>query len=339
MPGKNFAQPAAVADLGRTLFFDPALSANNLRACASCHQAGKAFTDGLPLSQSFEPGRMLTRNAPTLVNSVLQRKLFHDGRAFTFEDQAGQVMSNPLEMHNDFSAVAIKLRRSDEYKKLFREAYSGSEDTQITNRSILQAIAEYERTLIGMNSRFDRTMSGREFVMNQDEINGFNLFAGKANCASCHFLPLFNSLLPPEYVETEWEVVGAPSAKMVQPRELDPDLGRYNIIPVDIFKHAFKTPTLRNVAITGPYMHNGVFRTLEEVVEFYDQGGGKGLGYEVPYQTLAEEKLNLTATEKFELISFLNTLTDTTDITSVPVKLPVFPGDMNLNERPVGGEY
>ncbi|MFN8165255.1 MAG: hypothetical protein U0X76_03550 [Bacteroidia bacterium] len=124
-------------------------------------------------------------------------------------------------------------------KSYSREAYSGSEDTQITNRSILQAIAEYERTLIGMNSRFDRTMSGREFVMNQDEINGFNLFAGKANCASCHFLPLFNSLLPPEYVETEWEVV-APSAKMVQPRELDPDLGRYNIIPVDIFKHAFK---------------------------------------------------------------------------------------------------
>ncbi|MBL0102694.1 MAG: hypothetical protein IPP51_02330 [Bacteroidetes bacterium] len=339
VPGKTNRNDRAVAELGQVLFFDPALSANNLRACSSCHQPGKAFTDGLPLSQSFEPGKFLKRNAPTLVNSVLQRKLFHDGRSFTFEDQAGQVMSNPLEMHNDFSAVAVKLKNSEEYKKLFREAYFGTEDTQITNRSILQAIAEYERTLIGMNSRFDKTISGREFVMNQDEINGFNLYMGKAACASCHFIPLFNSAVPPEYVETEWEIVGTPSAKLTNPRELDDDLGRYNVIGVDIFRHAFKTPTLRNVAITGPYMHNGVFRTLDEVIEFYNDGGGIGLGYDVPFQTLSEDSLHLTSTEKFELISFLQSLTDTVDITSVPNKLPRFQDGNPLNERVVGGQY
>lgn len=117
LPGKTHANQKEVAELGRILFFDPALSANSLRACASCHQPDKAFTDGLPLSQSFEPGKFLTRNAPTIINSVLQRRLFHDGRAFSFEDQAGRVMSNPLEMHNDFQTVASKLVHSAEYRK------------------------------------------------------------------------------------------------------------------------------------------------------------------------------------------------------------------------------
>lgn len=339
LPAKQLASREAVIELGRTLFFDPALSANNLRACASCHQPGKAFTDGLALSQSFEPGKSLTRNAPTVINSVLQRKLFHDGRAFTFEDQAGQVMSNPLEMHNDFSQVAVKLRNSPGYVRWFRQAFAVSDDTIISSRSILTAIAEYERSLIGMNSRFDKTISGRDDQMNADEKEGFNLFMGKGNCASCHFIPLFNGVMLPEYVETEWEILGVPSSKVKAKHELDGDLGRAGVINVDIFRHAFKIPTLRNVELTGPYMHNGVFKTLEEVIEFYNIGGGTGLGYNVPFQTLAPDSLHLTATEKFQLISFLKTLTDTVKLTSIPSALPEFPDNPKLNQRPIGGEY
>jgi cytochrome c peroxidase len=339
LPGKKIADKEAVIELGRTLFFDPALSANNLRACASCHQPDKAFTDGLPLSQSFEPGKMLGRNAPTVINSVLQRKLFHDGRAFTFEDQAGQVMSNPLEMHNDFSAVALKLRNSKEYVEWFRSAFRGSEDTIITNRSVLTAIAEYERSLVGMNSRFDRTISGRANEMNDDEKAGFNLYMGKGNCGSCHFIPLFNGVMPPEYTETEWEILGTPAANKNGKPKLDADRGRAGIIDVPIFEHAFKVPTLRNIALTGPYMHNGVFRTLEEVIEFYNAGGGEGLGYKVPFQTLSSDSLHLSSTEKFQLIEFLKTLTDTVTLTKKPTHLPVFANDPALNDRPIGGDY
>lgn len=339
LPAKQLTSRNEAIELGRTLFFDPALSANNLRACASCHQPGKAFTDGLPQSQAFEPGKKLKRNAPTIINAVLQRKLFHDGRAFTFEDQAGQVMSNPLEMHNDFSQVAVKLRTSPEYVTWFRKAFLGSEDTLISSRSVLTAIAEYERSLIGMNSKFDKTISGRDPQMNADEKEGFNIFMGKGNCASCHFLPLFNGLMPPEYIETEWEILGVPSAKTGVRRELDDDAGRMAIINVPIFNHAFKTPTLRNVELTAPYMHNGVFNTLEEVIEFYDIGGGEGLGYKVPFQTLGSDSLHLNQTEKFQLIAFLKTLTDTIDLTLKPSRLPKFPNNPMLDQRPIGGDY
>ena len=337
LPANQLPSREAVIELGRTLFFDPALSANNLRACASCHQPGKAFTDGLAQSLAFEQGEKLKRNAPTIINSVLQRKLFHDGRAFTFEDQAGQVMNNPLEMHNNFGAVSTKLQTSEQYVSWFRHAFAETEDTVITSRSILIALAEYERSLLGMNSRFDQSISGRFQVLTEDEKKGFNLFMGKADCASCHFLPLFNGLAPPEYMETDWEILGTPSAG--DKRKLDDDIGRAGIIDAPIFVHAFKTPTLRNVELTAPYMHNGVFRTLEEVVDFYDAGGGSGLGFDVPFQTLGEDSLHLTDKEKKQLIDFMKSLTDTINLTSSPGRLPAFPDNSELNDRPLGGQY
>ncbi len=339
LPAKQLSSPAEVAELGRTLFFDPALSANNLRACASCHQPGRAFTDGLPLSQSFEPGKSLSRNAPTIVNAVLQKRLFHDGRAFTFEDQAGQVMSNPLEMHNDFSQVAVKLKSSPGYREWFRTAFRNTEDTIITGKSILYAIAEYERSLTSLNSRFDRTISGRAMLMTQEEKEGFNIFMGKGECASCHFIPLFNGVMPAEYVDTEWEIIGVPSRDKLSRPQLDSDIGRAGVVNVEIFRHAFKIPTLRNIEITGPYMHNGVFRTLEEVIEFYNVGGGAGLGYDVPNQTLSPEPLKLSEDEKFKLLLFLKTLTDTANLTTPPAFLPEFSDNPLLNARPVGGDY
>jgi len=337
LPAKQLPSREAVIELGRTLFFDPALSANNLRACASCHQPGKAFTDGLAQSLAFEQGEKLKRNAPTIINSVLQRKLFHDGRAFTFEDQAGQVMNNPLEMHNNFGEVSVKLQASDQYVDWFRRAFAETEDTVITSRSILIALAEYERSLLGMNSRFDQTISGRFQVLTEDEKKGFNLFMGKADCASCHFLPLFNGLVPPEYMETDWEILGVPSLE--DKHKLDKDIGRAGIVDAPIFMHAFKTPTLRNIELTAPYMHNGVFKTLEEVVDFYDAGGGSGLGFEVPFQTLGEDSLHLSDAEKKQLIAFMKSLTDTINLTRQPTKLPAFPASSELNDRTLGGQY
>ena len=175
--------------------------------------------------------------------------------------------------------------------------------------------------------------------MNIDEMEGLNLFVGKGKCASCHFIPLFNGVLPSEYVDTEWEIIGVPSAKNISQPMLDDDIGRAGVINVDIFKHAFKIPTLRNIELTGPYMHNGVFKTLEEVIAFYDIGGGSGLGYDVPLQTLSADSLHLTEREKFQLISFLKTLTDTVGLSIKPVKLPEFLDNPGLNDRPIGGEY
>ena len=339
VPGKIVGSQKEVTELGRTLFFDPALSSNNERACASCHKPDMAFTDGLPVSRSFEKQSMLERNAPGLINAVLQKKLFHDGRSFSFENQASEVLNNPDEMHADFAAVALKLRKSSEYTNLFREAFRDTQDTLLTGRSILMAIAEYERSLIALNSRFDKTIRGHADLLTKDEKQGFNLYMGKANCASCHFIPLFNGTVPPEYVETEMEVIGAPGNADIDHPIKDRDPGREAIVPMDIYHGAFKTPALRNVELTAPYMHNGVFQTLEEVVEFYDRGGGRGIGLETHNQTMITDSLHLSAQEKKQLVLFLKTLTDTVNTTLKPGKLPLFENDPKLNQRYIGGEY
>ncbi len=336
---KNFRQREKVVDLGRVLFFDPVLSDNNQRACASCHRPEKGFTDGLSQSLAFDQDNNLLRNAPTLINSVFQKRLFLDGRSQSFEDQAFRVLSNPDEMHHDFNIVAGKIKASPDYHKLFNEAFEGTRDTAINRLSILTAISEYERTLIGMNSRFDKAINGERTELSDEEKSGFNLFVGKGNCASCHFIPLFNGTFPPEYLETEWETLGVPVIGHDGVKSLDPDSGRGGIVIADILRHAFKTPTVRNAEVTGPYMHNGVFKTLEEVIDFYNVGGGRGMGLDVPYQTLSPDSLHLSDKEKSQLVSFIKSLTDTVNLTGRPARLPVFPGDAQLNKRPVGGVY
>ncbi|MDQ3394785.1 MAG: cytochrome C peroxidase, partial [Bacteroidota bacterium] len=157
----------------------------------------------------------------------------------------------------------------------------------------------------------------------------------------CHFAPVFNGLVPPHYKETESEVLGVPaSASKVNP-EIDADLGRYKGIlkeEAHIYKHSFKTTTVRNVELTAPYMHNGVFQTLEEVVDFYDNGGGIGLELDVPNQTLPSSPLGLTDLEKKQLVLFMISLTDTTGMAVKPERLPVF-SENKLNDRIIGGTY
>jgi len=163
-----------------------------------------------------------------------------------------------------------------------------------------------------MNSRFDQYMRGDTLKLTRREKNGFNLFMGKAKCATCHHLPLFNGLLPPDFSETESEVLGVPQSNDRHNAKLDPDEGRFLFTNSSIHKYSFKTPTLRNIGLTAPYMHNGVYTTLEEVMEFYNKGGGRGLGIAPSSQTLPFDKLNLSKKEIFNIISFMLSLTDTT---------------------------
>ncbi|HEX6809799.1 MAG TPA: hypothetical protein VF118_17560, partial [Gemmatimonadaceae bacterium] len=150
---------------------------------------------------------------------------------------------------------------------------------------------------------------------------GFTVFAGKARCATCHFLPLVNGTMPPDFVASEAEIIGTPALPNARPARLDPDPGVAGVDAQPVHRAAFKVPTLRNIALTAPYMHNGVFRTLDQVVDFYDQGGGTGSGLHVPNQTLSADSLHLSREEKRALVSFLRALTDTAGI-GTPAPMP-----------------
>jgi len=327
------------ASLGKKLFFDPVLSANTQRSCASCHKPEFAFTDGLPKSLSMDGKSMLNRNAPTLINAAIQGRLFHDARTMNLENQADEVLGNPLEMHHDFSSSVGRLKRSPEYVALFKDAFKGTQDSFISAHSILLAIAEYERTLVSFNSRFDKTIRGEENSLSANELDGFQLFITKGNCAGCHFIPLFSGTMPPEYKVSEWDVLGVPDVKERSVAKLDADPGRAGVHKTSLYRHAFKTPGLRNVAFTAPYMHNGVFSTLTEVMDFYNVGGGQGWGLDVPNQSLDADSLHLTKQEMQNIISFLNALSDTAGLTSRPNSLPKFPNDEALSNRKIGGNY
>ncbi len=327
------------AQLGKMLFFDPLLSGNNSRSCASCHVPEKAFTDGNKKSVAFNFKGEVTRNAPTIINAGLQRALFHDLRASFLEDQATDVVINANEMHGSLAVAANEIRKSPEYIRMFQAAFTGIDSTAVNERNIKVALASYTRSLSTMNARFDQYMRGDKTKLNKSEIRGFSIFAGKAKCATCHFIPLFNGTVPPTFEVTEAEIIGVPATTDTINPVLDPDMGKFALYKKDLHKHAFKTPTLRNIVLTAPYMHNGVYKTLEEVVEFYNKGGGVGLGLDVPNQTLPPDPLNLTQQEKQDLIAFLHTLTDTTGTTARPVRLPGFPGNSTLSSRTIGGSY
>ncbi|UOQ81664.1 cytochrome-c peroxidase [Hymenobacter sp. 5414T-23] len=328
-------------NLGRQLFFDPVLSGNGSRSCASCHHPTRAFTDGQAKSVAFGGRGQVARNAPTLLNAALQRNQFHDGRVSFLEDQAAAVVANPTEMHGSLAVVARLLTRNSNYRRAFAAAFAAAPDSGVQEDQVKSALAAYLRSLISLNSPFDTYMRGEPEALGAAAQRGANVFLGKAKCATCHFLPLFNGTVPPGFERSEAEVLGTPAQASLHPRTLDRDLGRGGATGIRWQQHAFKTPTLRNVAVTAPYMHNGAYRSLEAVVDFYNQGGGAALGLRVPNQTLPSDKLHLTTQEKHDLITFLQALTDTTGLGhSAPRSLPQFPTELSwLNQRKVGGRY
>jgi cytochrome c peroxidase len=300
-----FINPEKIV-LGRTLFYDPILSGTGARSCASCHQPAKAFTDGLVKNKTLGKNGLLKRNTPTLINAALQPALFYDMRVSSLEDQSVTVVQSSEEMHGSLKTTARRLWDNKKYRDLFTAAFPKKNRTEIDTMEIMNAIGSYVRSLTRLNSRFDDYMRGSKTSMSPEEINGFNLFMGKGKCATCHFMPLFNGSFPPRYTAMETEVIGVPLA--IGKKEIDPDMGRYDIVKFGFLKHAFKTPTIRNAAGSAPYMHNGVFKSLEQVVDFYNIGGGTGLGLNIDNQTLPFDKLGLTNKEQKEIVAFIESL-------------------------------
>ena len=306
-PGQTAITIARRIALGKVLFADPILSGPGTRSCQSCHQPEKAFTDGFVKNTMIgNSNKLIRRNTPTLINAALQAAQFDDLRAGTLEGQADMVIHNKDEMHGSLAVSVKRLWQNKSYRQLFTDAFPQKNRTSIDTLELLNVIGAYVRSLVALNSRFDEYMRGNKAAMNRQEITGFNLFMGKAKCGTCHYMPLFNGSFPPRYLIIESEVIGVPQT--IAETAIDTDMGRYNILNTPAFKHAFKISTVRNAALTAPYMHNGVFKTLDEVMDFYNKGGGAGLGYKVDNQTLDPGKLNLTKEESADVIAFIKSL-------------------------------
>ncbi len=301
----------ALLDFGKKLFYDPILSENNQMSCASCHNPAKGFTDGQAKSASSVEGKTVQRNSPTLLNAVYSDRYFYDLRAFSLEQQAEHVIFNHDEFNTGYKEIVAKLNKSEEYPKLAKKAF-GHKD--IRREDFSKALSSYVLSLQSLNSDFDKYVRGEKQDLEPKVKEGFNLFMGKAACGTCHFAPTFAGLVPPQFAKNESEILGVLTHPSTN--NLDDDNGRLaNTIYSEmawIYEKSFKTSTVRNVEITAPYFHNGAYNTLEEVLEFYDHGGGAGLGLEVVNQTLAGDSLHLTQNEKDAIIAFMKSLTDNT---------------------------
>ncbi|PKV51504.1 cytochrome c peroxidase [Aquimarina sp. MAR_2010_214] len=290
--------------LGQKLFFDPNLSKKGKMSCATCHIPEKAYADGMVTNFS-NTGEPLLRNTPTLINTAFQQSFFWDGRSETLLDQISSVFINDQEFDSTVHQFSDAILKDTTYIKLFKEAYGG---ISTKNIEVIKAISSYISTLNGFDSKFDKNIRGEESTFTDEEKLGFNLFMGKALCATCHFVPLTNGTVPPFFTETEKEVIGVPET--AKNKMIDNDLGFYWKFEEELHRGMFKTPTIRNADLTAPYMHNGVYNTLEEVMEFYNLGGGGGMGFDLPHQTLPFDELNLTDKELKAIIAYVKTLTD-----------------------------
>lgn len=323
-------------ELGRQLFFDPLLSGNGQRSCASCHAITMAFTDTTRATPIvFDHQGALDRNAPTLINADLNHLLMQDGRHPHLRGQALAVITDAREMGGEMAAVIDRVQHSPEYVEGFTPLLKYTPRlTGIGLHHVLSAITYfYTRQSTGL-SPFDRAMQGKETV-SAEVVHGFNLFMGKAECATCHFVPHFNGVKPP-YSGNEFEVIGTPADTAYT--ALSKDRGRFDALPAPEMDHAFRTGGLRNIARTAPYMHNGVFSTLRSTIDHYNNGGGVGRGLDVPNQTLSSDSLHLSETEIRALEAFMISLNEELPTVVVPSKLPACSSE-GMARRKVGGEY
>jgi cytochrome c peroxidase len=304
-------------ELGRKLYFDPRLSKDDTVACATCHDPRSAFADprGKPTSAGVG-GALGPRNSPTVLNAAFLAQQFWDGRAVSLEDQALRPMVDPLEMAMpDHDAIVKKLRGLAEYTKPFEAAFGSPE---ITIERVARAIASFERTLLTLSSPFDRFRAGDAGAISESARRGWDLFNGKARCNTCHgFVGAF-----PLFTDEEYRNIGAGATHpgfLALARRVDADpnavdslasepgwkeLGRVIVTRQRAHIGAFKTPQLRNVALTAPYMHDGSEATLGDVVEFYDRGGNPN-----PWLDGTMRPLSLTAREKADLVELMKTFT------------------------------
>jgi len=327
---------AEIKQTGRLLFYDPVLSGNNLRSCASCHKPMEYFTDTTQATAlNFDKSQRLTRNTPSLINTIYNHLLMLDGKHISLQNQAKEVILNPVEMNSLENEMIRKVLSCRQYKNAFSKFLKYTpEEKEITLGHIVSAITFYYADFSKYDAAFDDAMNKKSSISREAK-NGFNLFMSKAQCGTCHFIPLFNGVKPP-YIGSEFEVLGVPDDTGFT--HLSKDSGRHHVNPAPETRHAFRTGTLRNNRYTPPYMHNGIFRTLEQVIDFYDAGGGQGKNLPVDNQTLSADSLRLTMNEKKELIAFLESLNENIIFESPPASLPSS-SIKRYNERKVAGEY
>jgi len=325
-----------ISRIGKLLFFDPIISGNNKRSCASCHNPSSYFTDtGKITPVAFDFQGNLTRNAPSLINAEFNHLLMLDGKELTLQSQAHTVITNPSEMNSRAEDVVKKVLSCKEYAIAFNRFLSLTpEEKEVGLDHIISAITTFYSGFSRYYAPFDQAMNGR-VEADSHTMNGFNVFMGKAQCGTCHFTPLFNGVKPP-YVGSEFEVLGVPADTAYS--KLSPDSGRYGANPAPETFMAFRTGSIRNSTYTAPYMHNGVFRSMEQVIDFYDKGGGAGRKLPVNNQTLESAPLQLTEQEKSDLIAFLKSLDENIIFGKAPGTLPSS-SDKALNKRKPGGEY
>jgi cytochrome c peroxidase len=283
-------------ELGAGLFFDRRLSADGTLACASCHRVEHALSAGRrrPLTAA---GRPVSREVPSIWNVAFEPMLFWDGRASTLADQARIAVE--IQMGADWAELVARLRKDADLDAGFRRAFGDG----LTAANVRHALAEFQRTLIRDSTPLDRFVRGDAEAMTPQMLRGFDLYFGKARCSRCHKLPLTSGTQPPRFVSAEVSAIGVPRSP--GGRALDPDRGRGAATRDAGDEHAFKVPTLRNLAATAPYFHNGAFATLEQVVDFYARGSGAALGIRLPNFAPDAGRITLSASERRALVAFL----------------------------------
>ena len=285
-------------NLGRHLFFDPRLSGEGNMSCATCHNPGLGWSDGLATAKGVK-STILPRATPTLINSAFNTIMMWDGRKKDLEDQAMGPMESHLEMNMDTVKLFKWLNESPGYRKLFDAAYPGE---AINAASLSMAMAAFERTVVMNDSPFDRWLAGDAKAMTAQQVRGFDIFldANKGNCAACHSSPNFT--------DNGFHNIGL--ASWGNP---NPDMGRYAQKPVARLKGAFKTPQLRGIALTAPYFHDGSVETLKDVIALYDKGGIITTNLDPNIKPL-----KLSGQDKEDLLAFLHALTGTTQTITIP---------------------
>jgi cytochrome c peroxidase len=287
VPLDNRITPEKIA-LGRRLFFDESLSKDGRTSCATCHQPSRRFTDGRRLARGVF-GREGRRNTPSLLNRAYGQSAFWDGRATTLEDQVRAALTGERDLGLTMEEAVTRVSREANYVRHFRRAF----DASVTAERIAQALATFVRSRLSGNSAFDRFLTGDAKALNAEERRGLDLFSGRARCVRCHAGPLLSD-----------EAFHNTGVAWVDGRFLDP--GRSAVTGRDGHRGAFKTPTLREIARTAPYMHDGSFARLTDVIDFYDRGGRPNPNLDPDIRPL-----HLTAAEKKALMAFLRSLSGT----------------------------
>ena len=309
-------------DLGRYLFFDPVLSGDGTVSCASCHHPDKGLSDGLPRSVGIG-GQQVPRAAPTLWNVAFLKSFFWDAHANTLEEQMLGPLYAANEMGNTPQQLLSTLNGIPAYKILFNEAYPDRASEEIHLPELYDALAAFQSSLISLNSRYDRYAHGYHEALTQQEIEGLNIFRSfVARCAECHMPPLFTT--------QQVAVIGAP-----EPDGRPLDIGAEKTFNAPKLKAGFKVPTLRNVALTAPYMHSGLFDNLRDTAEFYNKGRGhavpEGVDLHLHWHITSPD---LTDYELDRLVDFLGTLTDESLKPPIPERVPS--GLTPIDHKPPG---